>query len=106
MSIRIDNDGLTGATAAQAGQAEQARSTSAKSSFGSAVQGTGKDSVQMSSIAELLTRAGAVQNADRAERVSQLAAAYASGSYQPNSLNVSRAIVEQAIGVPSGGGLE
>lgn len=105
MSIRIDNDRLTGATAAQAGKTDQTRSASTKSSFATA-QGTGKDSVEMSSMAENLMRAGAVQDANRAGRVSQLAAAYGSGGYQPNSLNVSRAIVEQAIIAPSGGGTE
>jgi anti-sigma28 factor (negative regulator of flagellin synthesis) len=106
MSIRIDNDRLTGATAAQAGKTDQARSTSAKSSFAGAAQGTGKDSVEISSMAESLMNAGAVQDANRAGRVSQLAAMYASGSYQPNSLNVSRAIVEHAVNAPSEGGAE
>ena len=106
MSIRIDNESLTGAAAAQTGKADQIRSTGSKSAFGPSAQGTGKDSVEMSSIAEQLMSAGAAQDADRAARIHQLAGAYASGSYQPSSLNVSRAMVSQAIGAPSEGGLE
>jgi hypothetical protein len=106
MSIRIDNDNLTGASAAQAGKAEQIRSGGSKSAFGPATQSTGKDSVEMSSMAEQLMSAGAAQDANRAARISQLAAAYAGGSYQPNSLNVSHAVVSQAIGAPPESGIE
>lgn len=106
MSIRIDNDRLTGATAAQAGKAEQARSTSTKSSSGLTTQSTGRDSVEMSSLANLLMHAASVQDAGRAGRISQLAATYVSGAYQPDSSNVSRAIVEHAISARSGGGIE
>lgn len=106
MSIRIDSDSLTGATAAQAGKTDQIGSAGTKSAFGLTRQGAGRDSVEMSSIAQELLGAAAAQDADRAGRINQLAAAYASGSYQPNSLNVSRAMVAQAINAPSESGLE
>jgi anti-sigma28 factor (negative regulator of flagellin synthesis) len=97
MSIRIDNDQLTAAAGAQAGKTDQVGATGTRSLFGPAAQSTGKDSVEMSSIAASLISAGSAQDLDHAQRVSQLAAAYASGSYQVDSLNTSRAIVGRAI---------
>jgi anti-sigma28 factor (negative regulator of flagellin synthesis) len=103
MSIRIDNDTLTGAAASPASKSCQTGSTGAKS-LSSTGQSTGKDSVEISSITSNLINAGSAQDADRAKRITQLAAAYANGSYQPDSLNISKALVQQAInGAPQGG---
>ncbi len=106
MSIRIDNDQLTAAAAAQAGKAEQSGVTGTRPLFGTVTQSAGSDSVEMSSIASNLISAGAAEDAGRAQRVSQLAAAYANGSYQADSLNISRAMIAQALSAGPLGDLE
>lgn len=106
MSIRIDNDQLTAAAGAQAGKTEQSGATGSRPLFGTGTQSTGSDSVEMSSIASNLISSGAAEEAGRSQRVSQLAAAYANGSYQPDSLHISRAMIAQSLSAAPQGELE
>jgi len=93
MSIRIYSDGLAGTAASETSRAQELSRTgsSSKPSVGSAAGG--EDQVQMSSLSEALTS----QGSERAARVQELAAAYQKGGYQANSMDVSRAILNNAL---------
>jgi anti-sigma28 factor (negative regulator of flagellin synthesis) len=104
MSIRIDSDKLAGAAAPQTSQTEQIRSNGNKSAMASRARSTGGDSVEISSMAEGIADASATQNIQNAERVQRLSAIYAAGRYQVDSLQLSRAMVSNAI-TSSGGGI-
>lgn len=96
MSIQIYNDGLAGAGAGS-GSSEVSRaqdvSRSTPGSQKPASGGGGEDSVQISSLSSTLS----AQSSDRAARVAQLAAAYQSGNYQVNSMDLSKAMVNNAL---------
>jgi len=98
MSIQIYNDGMAGAAASGAGRTQEVShaATGGKSSAGS---NSGEDQVQISSLSSALSS----QGSDRAARVQQLAAAYQSGHYQVNAMDVSKAIVNHAL---NSGGVE
>jgi anti-sigma28 factor (negative regulator of flagellin synthesis) len=103
MTIRIDSDKLAGAASSQTGQTEQVRSGRARSSWTQDARQTGGDSIQISSMAGAIADASAVGSAEKSERVKQLSALYASGRYQPDSLQVSRSMVSRALTESSGG---
>ena len=96
MSIQIYNDGLAGAGAGS-GASEVSRaqdvSRSTPGSQKPASGGSGEDSVEISSVSSTLS----AQSSDRAARVAQLAAAYQGGNYQVNSMDVSKALVNNAL---------
>ena len=56
-----------------------------------------QDGLQLSKSADTLSRITKSDKAARAQRISQLAAAGASGSYKVDSAEVSHAIVERAL---------
>ena len=99
MSIQIYNDGLAGAGASETSRAyEVSRATSG----GKASTGTtagAEDQVEISALSSTL----AAQGSQRASRVNELAAAYQGGNYQVNSMDVSKAIVNNAL---KAGGVE
>jgi anti-sigma28 factor (negative regulator of flagellin synthesis) len=99
MSIQIYNDGLAGAGGAS--ETSRTQELSRPATGGSAPSGAaaGEDQVQISSLSSNLS----AQGSQRAARVQELAAAYQSGQYQVNSLEVSKALVNQAI---KAGGVE
>ena len=93
MSIRIYNDGLAGTAATEASRAQElSRATQAGRANGAA-SSSGEDQVEISSLSESLS----AQASQRATRVQDLTAVYRSGGYQPNSLDVSRALVNHAL---------
>jgi anti-sigma28 factor (negative regulator of flagellin synthesis) len=93
MSIRIYNDGLGGTGAAETSRTQEISraTTGGTTSVGSA--SSGEDQVQISSLSEALGSQGIQRDA----RVQQLASIYQSGGYQVNSMDVSRAIVNNAL---------
>jgi len=93
MSIQIYNDGLAGAGASEAARTQELSHTAAGGRPGSGVAEGAEDQVQISSLSSTLT----AQGSERAARVAQLAAAYQSGQYSVNSVEVSRAIVNHAL---------
>lgn len=95
MSIRIYNDGLAGAAASETSRAQELSRTSSTGRPSSGSTAGGEDQVQISSVSEALS----AQASSRAAHVQELAAAYQSGRYQVNSTDVSRAIVNNALGV-------
>jgi anti-sigma28 factor (negative regulator of flagellin synthesis) len=99
MSIQIYNDGLSGAAASGTGRTSELSHTTAGSKPSSGTGAGGEDQVHISSLSSSL----AVHGSQRAARVAQLAAAYQSGNYQVNSMDVSKAMVNHAL---QGGGAE
>jgi anti-sigma28 factor (negative regulator of flagellin synthesis) len=57
-----------------------------------------RDSVDLSSLSERIAEAGRRSDAARAGRVRQLAAVYAAGQYHTEAQNVSRAMIDEALG--------
>lgn len=93
MSIQIYNDGLAGLGASETSRAQEVSraTTGGKPSSGSAA--SGEDQVEISSLSSTL----AAQGSEHAARVQQLAAVYQSGNYQVNSMDVSKAMVDNAL---------
>jgi hypothetical protein len=96
MSIQIYNDGLAGAGASEATRTQDLSraATGGKPAFGPSP--SGDDQVEISSLSSTLTADGS----QHAARVQQLSAVYQSGRYEVNSMDVSRAIVNQALTSP------
>jgi anti-sigma28 factor (negative regulator of flagellin synthesis) len=107
MSIRIDSQQLAGAAAGapQTSKTEEIRSNGNKSALASRVRSDGGDSVEISSMATGIAGASSAQDAQNAERVQRLSMIYAAGQYQVDSLQLSRAMVSNAI-TSSGGGIK
>jgi anti-sigma28 factor (negative regulator of flagellin synthesis) len=93
MSIRIYNDGLAGAAASETSRAQDLSKASQSSKTSSGSAAGGEDQVQISSLSEALS----AQGSQRTDRVQSLAAVYQNGGYQVNSMDVSRAIVNNAL---------
>jgi anti-sigma28 factor (negative regulator of flagellin synthesis) len=94
MSIQIYNDGLAGAGASEAARTQElSRATSGARPASGASSSSGEDQVQISSLSSTLT----AQGSEHAAKVAQLAAAYQSGRYEANPVDVSRAIVNHAL---------
>jgi anti-sigma28 factor (negative regulator of flagellin synthesis) len=93
MSIRIYNDGLAGAAASEASRAQDLSRATTGGKLSSGANAGVEDQVQISSLSEAL----AAHGSQRAARVENLAAAYQSGAYQVNSIDVSHAIVNSAL---------
>jgi anti-sigma28 factor (negative regulator of flagellin synthesis) len=92
MSIRIYSDGLAGTAASETSRAQElSRTTTGRTSSWSPAGG--EDQVQISSLSEALS----AQGSQRTARVQDLAAVYQSGRYQVNSMDVSHAIVNNAL---------
>jgi len=93
MSIRIYNDGLAGTAASETSRAQELSrvATSGKAASGPAA--IGEDQVQISSLSEAVAALGS----QRAARIQDLAGVYQSGAYQVNSMDVSHAIVDNAL---------
>jgi len=92
--MRIQNDGIAGTTAAHAVPAENAGASLTRSI--SETNGS-TDQVCISSLsAKIAESVGAVAE-QQANRVSQLAAMYAKGAYQPDSMQTSQALLSGAI---------
>lgn len=93
MSIQIYNDGLAGAGASETSRTQELSRAATAGKPSSAASSSGEDQVQISSLSSSLE----TQGSQRAARLQQLAAAYQSGQYEVNSMDVSRAIVNNAL---------
>jgi anti-sigma28 factor (negative regulator of flagellin synthesis) len=101
MSIQIYNDGLSGAATSGTGRTSELSHTTTANKPSSGTGSGGEDQVQISSLSSSLS----AHSSQRAARVAQLAAAYQSGNYQVNSMDVSKAMINHAL-QPGGGGGE
>jgi anti-sigma28 factor (negative regulator of flagellin synthesis) len=93
MSIQIYNDGLAGAGASETSRAQELSRTTTGGAPSSGSTAGGEDQVQISSVSSSLS----AQGSERAARVQELAAAYQSGQYHVNSLDLSKALVDNAL---------
>jgi len=93
MSIQIYNDGLSGAATSGTGRTSELSHTTTGSKPSSGAASGGEDQVQISSLSSSL----AAHNTQRAAHVAQLAAAYRSGTYEVNSTDVSKAMINHAL---------
>ena len=93
MSIRIYSDGLAGTAAPETSRAQELSRTGSSSKTSGGAAAVGEDQVSISSLSEALT----AQGSQRAARVQELAGAYQKGGYQANSMDVSRAILNNAL---------
>ena len=98
MSIRIYTDGLAGAAASEASRNEELSrtSTAGKQPVGGS-SGEGGDHVQISSLSASIAAASSQQDGTQSHRVGQIAAQYQNGTYHVDSLQLSRALVSNAI---------
>jgi anti-sigma28 factor (negative regulator of flagellin synthesis) len=103
MSIRIQNDGVTGSAASETSRTQDVVQIGSGSRSGSRGGGA-TDSVQLSSLSGQIADASSASQAAQAGRVRQLAALYSSGRYQVDPMAISRALVSQSIqgGSPAG----
>lgn len=99
MSIQIYNDGLAGSAAAGTGRTQELSQAATGSKPASGSTSSGEDQVEISSLSSTLS----AQGSQRAARVQELAAAYQSGRYEVNSMDVSKAMVSHAL---QSGGVE
>jgi anti-sigma28 factor (negative regulator of flagellin synthesis) len=98
MSVKIASDGLE---AALAPQTTRTQDTGRVANGGSATGKTGTataDSVEISSLSAGIAQAGAADNARVEARIAVLKTMYARGEYRPDSAQVSRALVDHALG--------
>jgi anti-sigma28 factor (negative regulator of flagellin synthesis) len=98
MSIRIYTDGLASAAASEASRNEELSRAGAAGKPNAGPISDGLDQVQISSLSESIAAGSSRQDAAQAQRVSQIAAQYANGTYHVDSLQLSRAMVSNAIG--------
>jgi len=96
MNVRIPAENLTGVALPHTNKAEETpRSEGASAKSGAGLQGG--DRVEISSLSATIASASSAQEARQASRVQHLASLYGSGRYHVDSLQVSRAIVSQAL---------
>lgn len=98
MSIRIYTDGLASAAASEASRSEElSRANGPGKQPVAGSSGEGGDQVQISSLSESIAAGSSQQGVTQANRVRQIAAQYQNGTYQVDSLQLSRALVSNAI---------
>jgi anti-sigma28 factor (negative regulator of flagellin synthesis) len=98
--MKVHESSLNQAAASQLGKAREAEAVtlggSKKSSEAQPRQES--DRVQLSELSGQLLATQSAESPQRATRVEKLAVDYRAGRYQPNSLETSRRIVDDAIG--------
>ena len=96
MRIRLQNDGVAGASTSAASQTNLTQSGSSITPASGFNTG-GADQVEISSLSESISSASSALGSQQADRVSQLAAVYAKGQYQVDSVQLSHALVSHAL---------
>ncbi|MGA1996704.1 MAG: flagellar biosynthesis anti-sigma factor FlgM [Bryobacteraceae bacterium] len=96
MRIRLQNDGVAGASTSAASQTNLTQSGSSITPASGFSTG-GADQVEISSLSESISSASSALGSQQADRVSQLAAVYAKGQYQVDSVQLSHALVSHAL---------
>lgn len=98
MSIRIQNDVISGGVSPEVNRTSDAGHTHGSSGRGRVASGTvGGDQVEISSAAQTFSDGVQASSVQHSARVKELAALYASGRYQVDSHQVSRALVNSGI---------
>jgi len=96
MRIRLQNDGVAGASTSAASQTNLTQSGSSATPA-SGLGSSAADQVEISSLSENVANASSALETQQAERVSHLAAVYAQGQYQVDSVQLSHALVSHAL---------
>ncbi|MGP8243208.1 MAG: flagellar biosynthesis anti-sigma factor FlgM [Bryobacteraceae bacterium] len=96
MRIRLQNDGVAGTSASATGQTSLTQSGSSTAPA-SGLNTGGADQVEISSLSESISNASAALASQQAGRVSHLAAVYAKGQYEVDSVELSHALVSNAL---------
>ena len=104
MSIRIQNDGLSGTSASQAERVQGSAIGSGSTLKAGSGLSSGGDHVSISSLSESIAAAGHADEVQQASRVRQLGALYQSGQYRVDSAQLSRSLVSQSLDSTSGAG--
>src|SRR5579863_6961449 len=98
MSIRIQNDGLSGTSASQLERAQgPAIGSGSTLKPGGGLSSGGGDHVSISSLSESIAAASHADEVQQSSRIRQLSALYQSGQYHVDSLQLSRTLVSQAL---------
>jgi anti-sigma28 factor (negative regulator of flagellin synthesis) len=100
MSIRIQNDTVTGGAAPTRPTEETSSAGGQSGVAGSGGSSRGTDHLEISSLSQVIRDANTAHNAGQAARVNQLAALYRSGRYTSDSTQVSQAIIAHALAGP------
>jgi len=103
MSIRIQNDGLTGAMAPETSRTQDVVQIGNLSTGLSSRIGSASDNVEISSLSGNIADASSALATAQASRLRQLTQLYQSGRYQVDTSAVSRALVANAL---QSGGIE
>ncbi len=103
LQVRIPTESLGNTAASQTGKTAEPSQTTKSPSRNPDTGGSGEDRVELSSLSESIASAGRIGDAQQAGRVRQLASLYATGRYQVDSLDVSKAIVAEALGTGTAG---
>jgi anti-sigma28 factor (negative regulator of flagellin synthesis) len=104
MSIRIENDGLAGPAASETSRTRDVVQIASAGYRPGLRTGGATDHVEISSLSGQIADASSASQAAQAGRVRQLAALYAGGRYQVDSLTLGRSLVAHAIQAGSVGG--
>jgi len=95
MSMRVDNGSLAGVGGS--GPFDSTRSLGGSRSYLADGDESSADSVKLSGASELVAIARNVTSVDRDSRIAALTSQVRSGAYGANSLDVSRALVQQSF---------
>ncbi|MGA2117839.1 MAG: flagellar biosynthesis anti-sigma factor FlgM [Bryobacteraceae bacterium] len=96
MRIRLQNDGVAGAGVSAPGQTNPTQPGSSVAPA-SGPSTAGADQIEISSLSESISSTSGALEAQQAERVTQLAAVYAKGQYQVDSVQLSHALVSHVL---------
>ena len=97
--MKIQNNGSSGAGPLENPRTQPLTSETTGSDLGQSISGHDGDSVAISGLSSRVADANASDSGQRANRVAELAALHARGSYQVSSNRLSNAMVSQALGL-------
>ena len=96
MSMQIHNDGIAGPAGSQSSPSVTTAQPDQSTRIGFGAN-TGGDQVEISSLSANIAATAATLADQQAARVNHLAAVYARGEYQADSMQVSRALIGGAV---------
>ena len=97
MDMKVYDRNLTGAAAAGSTRTEETQKAETRSAKTSSSTRSAGDQVELSGTLGRLSQALSTQGTQRAAKVEALAAAYRSGTYQPNAGGASKGLVAEAL---------
>jgi flagellar biosynthesis anti-sigma factor FlgM len=95
--MKIYDRDITGNSPAEPGRAQETQKAGRGSPHSVTAGNAGGDRVELSSAMARLSRAISAMGDDRASKVHALTQQYQSGNYQPDSLAISRGLIQEAL---------